>query len=212
MAKLHLGKETPNNLTEDNFQTIGQKTEGYSGSDLATTVREALMEPLRECQMASHFYPYNDPESGATRWLPVTPTVTLTFAAPLSGAPEIGGHIRQAKATGSGNHEGTIVSYNASSKTMEVVHLSGPLRPNVQLVIDGLHPGTPAAAQSVVNSPPPQGAKKMTLMEVDSNALMAPDVTFMHFMMVVNRGGGATVAPEELTRFEEWTKEFGQEG
>ena len=72
MAKLHLGKETPNNLTEDNFQTIGQKTEGYSGSDLATTVREALMEPLRECQMAAHFYPYNDPEWGAARWLPVT--------------------------------------------------------------------------------------------------------------------------------------------
>ena len=57
-----------------------------------------------------------------------------------------------------------------------------------------------------------QSNLKMTLMEVDSNALMAPDVTFMHFLMVVNRGGGATVAPEELTRFEEWTKEFGQEG
>jgi hypothetical protein len=31
-------------------------------------------------------------------------------------------------------------------------------------------------------------------------------------MTVLHRGGGATVAQDELTRFEDWTKEFGQEG
>ena len=221
MAKLHLGKETPNNLTEENFKIIGEKTHGYSGSDLSTTVREALMEPLRECQVATHFYPKNDPETGEVRWLPVTPTIYLYFEnAFTNGLPDIGGHIKQAKESGVGNHSGTILRYDASSKAIEVAHVSGPFRPNTAVVIDGVNAidgekqsgSAEIICKQVVNSPLVAGAKKMTLMEVDSNALMAPDVTFMHFLMVINRGGGATVAPEELTRFEEWTKEFGQEG
>jgi vacuolar protein-sorting-associated protein 4 len=222
MAQLHLGKETPNNLTPENFKTIGEKTDGYSGSDLATTVREALMEPLRECQVATHFYP--TVIGGETRWLPVTPTVTLTFSRPdhvragISGIPEIGGHVKQAKSAGVGFTTGTILNYTTQNNetTMQIAHVAnGPFRVGSQkLIVDGcvygVHVGD--TVTSISDSPPPAGAKKMTLMEVDSNALMAPDVTFMHFLMVVNRGGGATVAPEELTRFEEWTKEFGQEG
>jgi vacuolar protein-sorting-associated protein 4 len=59
MFKLNLG-DTPNCLTEEDFQRMGDMSEGYSGSDIAVVVREALMEPLRKCQTAKQFY--NDPE------------------------------------------------------------------------------------------------------------------------------------------------------
>merc|ERR1711871_514454 len=121
MAKLHLGKETPHNLSEENFKTIGIKTEGYSGSDLSTTVREALMEPLRECQVATHFYPQRDRETGEERWLPVTSTVTLRFNIRLD-TPEVGGIVSQAKEGSSGSVTGTIVSYNPSSNEMVIAH------------------------------------------------------------------------------------------
>lgn len=54
MFKLNLG-DTPNDLLEENFQDLGDLSEGYSGSDIAVVVREALMEPLRKCQMAKQF-------------------------------------------------------------------------------------------------------------------------------------------------------------
>lgn len=34
---------------------LGRRTEGYSGSDIAVVVREALMEPLRKCQVSEYF-------------------------------------------------------------------------------------------------------------------------------------------------------------
>lgn len=55
MFKLNLG-DTPNDITEEQFSALGQAAEGYSGSDIAVVVREALMEPLRKCQVAKQFY------------------------------------------------------------------------------------------------------------------------------------------------------------
>eukprot|EP01039_Chlorochromonas_danica_P007407 gene7407-8193_t len=54
MFKLNLG-DTPNCLTEEEFARLGANSEGYSGSDIAVVVREALMEPLRKCQSAKQF-------------------------------------------------------------------------------------------------------------------------------------------------------------
>lgn len=54
MFKLNLG-DTPHNLDEENFQDLGEVSDGYSGSDIAVVVREALMEPLRKCQTAKQF-------------------------------------------------------------------------------------------------------------------------------------------------------------
>lgn len=56
MFKLNLG-DTPNNLTDEDFAELGLLGEGYSGSDIAVCVREALMEPLRKCQQAKQFQP-----------------------------------------------------------------------------------------------------------------------------------------------------------
>ena len=55
MFKVHLG-DTPNDLTPEDFQRCGELADGYSGSDISVVVREALMEPLRKCQVAKQFY------------------------------------------------------------------------------------------------------------------------------------------------------------
>ena len=54
MFQLNLG-DTPNNLTEYDFDNLGEFTEGYSGSDISTLVKDALMEPIRKCQSAKKF-------------------------------------------------------------------------------------------------------------------------------------------------------------
>ena len=45
MVKLNLG-DTPNNLTEEEFEKTGEITEGSSGADIKILVKEALMQPL----------------------------------------------------------------------------------------------------------------------------------------------------------------------
>ena len=83
MFKLNLG-ETPNHLTEENFRDLGQRTDGYSGADIAIVVRDALMQvgtavlstessvhcstpnyfplqPVRKVQTATHFKKVSGP-------------------------------------------------------------------------------------------------------------------------------------------------------
>jgi len=54
MFKLHLGS-TPHGMQEEDFRTLGKKTEGYSGADISIVVRDALMQPVRKVQTATHF-------------------------------------------------------------------------------------------------------------------------------------------------------------
>ncbi|XP_041646457.1 vacuolar protein sorting-associated protein 4B-like [Cheilinus undulatus] len=54
MFKLHLGS-TPNQLMEADFITLGKDTQGYSGADISIVVRDALMQPVRKVQSATHF-------------------------------------------------------------------------------------------------------------------------------------------------------------
>merc|ERR1711974_342478 len=61
MFKLNLG-ETPNHLTEENFRDLGQRTDGYSGADIAIVVRDALMQPVRKVQTATHFKTVSGPD------------------------------------------------------------------------------------------------------------------------------------------------------
>lgn len=54
MFKLHLGA-TPTSLNDSDFVTLGKKTDGYSGADISVIVRDALMQPVRKVQSATHF-------------------------------------------------------------------------------------------------------------------------------------------------------------
>jgi vacuolar protein-sorting-associated protein 4 len=54
MFKLNLGT-TPNSLTDEDYDNLGELTENYSGSDISTVVKDALMEPIRKCQSAKKF-------------------------------------------------------------------------------------------------------------------------------------------------------------
>ncbi|KAI8640030.1 skd1 protein [Parasitella parasitica] len=52
--QLNVGS-TPCTLTQADYRNLAEMTEGYSGSDIATLVRDALMQPIRKVQMATHF-------------------------------------------------------------------------------------------------------------------------------------------------------------
>ncbi|GLV43828.1 Vacuolar protein sorting 4 [Carabus blaptoides fortunei] len=54
MFKLHLGN-TPHQLSEEDLKVLAKKTDGYSGADISIVVRDALMQPVRKVQMATHF-------------------------------------------------------------------------------------------------------------------------------------------------------------
>uniref|UniRef100_A0A2M3Z5G3 vesicle-fusing ATPase n=1 Tax=Anopheles braziliensis TaxID=58242 RepID=A0A2M3Z5G3_9DIPT len=54
MFKIHLGS-TAHLLTEEDLRTLASKTEGFSGSDISIVVRDALMQPVRKVQTATHF-------------------------------------------------------------------------------------------------------------------------------------------------------------
>ena len=49
------GSKTKNSLTEQDWVDLGNASEGYSGSDLAIVVNEALMMPVRRCQQGKKF-------------------------------------------------------------------------------------------------------------------------------------------------------------
>jgi len=54
MFRLNIGS-TPCQLSTGDFKQLGERTIGFSGSDIAVVVRDALMEPVRKVQMATHF-------------------------------------------------------------------------------------------------------------------------------------------------------------
>jgi vacuolar protein-sorting-associated protein 4 len=77
MFQIHIGN-TPHNLTQSDFKELGKRSEGYSGSDIATIVREALMQPVRIVQNATHFKQVMAPDRAnpaAMRqyWTPCSP-------------------------------------------------------------------------------------------------------------------------------------------
>ncbi|KAJ3109572.1 Vacuolar protein sorting-associated protein 4 [Physocladia obscura] len=54
MFRLNTGS-TPCKLEPNDFRELGESTEGFSGADVAVVVRDALMEPIRKVQSATHF-------------------------------------------------------------------------------------------------------------------------------------------------------------
>lgn len=60
MFKLHLGS-TSTQLTEEDLKILAKKTDGYSGADISIVVRDALMQPVRKVQTATHFKKVSGP-------------------------------------------------------------------------------------------------------------------------------------------------------
>ena len=54
MFALNIGN-MPNTLTPHDIKHLGDITERYSGADISTVVRDALMQPIRKVQSATHF-------------------------------------------------------------------------------------------------------------------------------------------------------------
>ena len=54
MFELSVGT-TPCDLTPADYRRLGEISEGYSGSDIAIAVQDALMQPVRKIQTATHY-------------------------------------------------------------------------------------------------------------------------------------------------------------
>ncbi|KAG8937243.1 Vacuolar protein sorting-associated protein 4 [Tulasnella sp. 419] len=77
MFELHIGN-TPCELSPQDYRLLAQKTEGYSGSDIAIVVRDALMQPVRKVLAATHFKKVStpsveDPTIIVTKFTPCSP-------------------------------------------------------------------------------------------------------------------------------------------
>merc|ERR1712112_658559 len=60
MFKMNLGS-TPHVLSDADINELGRRTEGYSGADISIVVRDALMQPVRKVQTATHFIRVSGP-------------------------------------------------------------------------------------------------------------------------------------------------------
>lgn len=56
MFELAVGS-TPCELTQQDFRKLAELSEGYSGSDISIAVQDALMQPVRLIQTATHYKP-----------------------------------------------------------------------------------------------------------------------------------------------------------
>merc|ERR1711939_779356 len=62
---------TPCELAGADFRTLGELSEGYSGSDISIAVQDALMQPVRKIQMATHYKKAMD--NGVEKLTPCSP-------------------------------------------------------------------------------------------------------------------------------------------
>ena len=52
--ELRIGS-TPHELSHKDFHDLARRTDGYSGADIGIVTRDAIMQPLRKVQGATHF-------------------------------------------------------------------------------------------------------------------------------------------------------------
>ncbi|VEU23292.1 DEKNAAC104421 [Brettanomyces naardenensis] len=75
MFKLNIG-DTATTLTSQDYHTLAKMTDGYSGHDVAVVVKDALMQPIRKIQTATHFRKIeeeNDDGEVKVRYQPCSP-------------------------------------------------------------------------------------------------------------------------------------------
>ena len=71
MFEINVG-DTPCALSKEDYRSLGEMTEGYSGSDIAVAVKDALMQPIRKIQSATHFKNISQ-EEGTKLYTPCSP-------------------------------------------------------------------------------------------------------------------------------------------
>lgn len=88
MFKVHLG-DTPHSLSETDFRWLGERSDGFSGSDIATLVKDVLFQPVRKTQEATHFKPMRG-KDGSVSYVPCTPSDKEAFEASLDSLDQAG--------------------------------------------------------------------------------------------------------------------------
>jgi len=81
MIQLNIG-DTPNNIKEEDYQELSLLSEGFSGSDINVAIRDAIMEPLRQCQHAMFFTKINEkftPSKNACMYCSVKDVIECTI-------------------------------------------------------------------------------------------------------------------------------------
>ncbi len=154
MFKMNLG-DTPHSITEEQFQFLGESSEGYSGSDIKVVVQEALMEPLRKCQNAKQFMRDSAGNYHPCEDYPNCPRCPMSLYEPMNGE-------------------------------------------------ECAPPGVKTTCRLC-------GAERMSLYDVEPEKLVVPLISFSDFEKALQRAH-SSVGADELTRFVQWTEEFGQEG
>lgn len=78
MFKLYMG-QTRTSINDQEYRELGNMTDGYSGADIQLVVRDALMQPVRKVQMATHFKltsgpdPLDPSKVAHNLWTPCSP-------------------------------------------------------------------------------------------------------------------------------------------
>ncbi|CAI6338483.1 unnamed protein product [Periconia digitata] len=70
MFELAVGN-TPCELSQPDYKKLAELSEGYSGSDISIAVQDALMQPVRLIQTATHYKPVT--QDGVEKWTPCSP-------------------------------------------------------------------------------------------------------------------------------------------
>ena len=78
MFELAVGT-TPCDLKPADFRKLGELSEGYSGSDIAIAVQDALMQPVRKIQTATHYKKVKSLLSSLSPLLPSLKNSPLMF-------------------------------------------------------------------------------------------------------------------------------------
>jgi len=183
MARLNLG-DTPHSMGQGDFDRAAEATDGFSGSDLSIVAREAIMEPVRFCKNAKQFMPVPPPAPHAGQQLAAGGPLQLAAGGPAPPAAP------------------------ADPACMLSPCSKYPNCPRCPMVLSSMTPAQLEASKQPCAS---CKAQRMTLYDVPGDKLLVPVISRDMYFRVVERAK-KSVDPEELTRFVEWTVEFGQEG
>lgn len=70
----HKMKKEKHSLSEQDFYEVAKKTEGFSGSDINSLIKNACYEPLRKFQKAIFFRVVGKNQEGKDLWQPCAPS------------------------------------------------------------------------------------------------------------------------------------------